>query len=100
RIAVQADLAIAIEVFVFRIADTDVRRHALQLLIGIELRLGADQPIEYVAEIRIDGVALTDVVEAQHIRVLSAIVDDLVLGIAERYARRVLQSRNLTFPSQ
>src|SRR5258705_10145356 len=103
-VAVQADLAVPVHVLESRVANPDVAGHARDQLVRIELRLCTDQPIEHVPEVRVDGIAFPDlavsnVVQAQHVRVLSAIVDDSVLGVAEQRARADLHAVNVPFPS-
>src|SRR5207249_1305561 len=98
-VPVQADLAIAVQVLEPRVADPDVAGNAAEQFIRVELGLGADQPVEHVAEVRVHRIALAYEVVAQDIGVLAAIVHDLVLGIAERYPCRIPQPPGRPFPS-
>src|SRR6266480_473732 len=98
-VPVQADLAIAVHVLEPRVADSDVAGNAAEQFIRVELGLGADQPVEHVAEIRVHRIALAYKVVAQDIRVLAALVHDLVLRIAERYPCRIPEPPGRSFPS-
>src|SRR5213076_183656 len=77
-VPVQADIPVAIQVFVPRVSDPDVAGPAAEQLVLLKLALIADQHIKHIAEVRVQRIALTDIAVAQAIGVLAAIVHALV----------------------